>query len=58
MNLEILYKNGTKTCMYITTIWQDRGHGMESLYYELPNDEIGKGTFVSLDTISCWRIKK
>lgn len=57
MTLELLYRDGTKTTVLIKTIWQNMHLGMGQLYYEHLIDEDGKGTFIPMANLICWRIK-
>lgn len=57
MTLELLYKDETKTTVLIKEIWQDIHSGMDQLYYEHLIDEDGKGAFIPIENLSCWRIK-
>lgn len=56
MKLQILNKSKIKTEFSVRTVWQDIHSGMDVLYYEVPADEDGKGTFLPLDSIITWRV--
>ena len=56
MLLKLLNKNNECIEVAVTTVWQDIHAGMNMLYFERPTDEIGKGTFVDVDTLNTWQI--
>ena len=55
--LHLLYKDSNeKESIAVTTVWQDASHTFNRLYVEKVNDESGKGSFINLENIKCWKL--